>query len=426
MRGLLDSLVEIRLADAIDILVVTLLVYAGIVWIRRTQAGLVAGGILILGGLYIAASSIGLQLTAWLLQGFFAIFLIIVVVIFQEELRQLFERLALFSLRRSRRVKQPANVADVLVECASDLARDRIGALIVLQGEQPLRRHVRGGIEMGAKLSVPLLKSIFDPHSPGHDGAVIIDNDRIAVFAAHLPLSTDFQQLAGVGTRHSAALGLAELTDALCLVVSEERGRISVAKNGQLRALRDANELARVLAAERAAREPERSKRRLVAQLLWSNPIERVAALAVVLGLWLLFVPGSRPAEMVLHVPVEVVNVPSGENVDRIDPPEVQATFTGPRRAFALLTSHDLAVTLDAGRAKTGQRTFAVNEENLRHPSSLSLQLVQPPRIRVTMGTAPLGGPLPSGAESASASSPTPAPAPTLQTERRPPAGAGR
>jgi len=409
MRGLLDSLLEIRLADAVDIVLVTFLVYAGIVWIRRTQAGLVAGGIVILAGLYIAARSIGLQLTAWLLQGFFAIFLIIVVVIFQEELRQLFERLALFSLRRSKRVQPPASSTDILVEAASDLARDRIGALIVLQGEQPLRRHVRGGIEMGAKLSVPLLKSIFDPHSPGHDGAVIIDGDRIAFFAAHLPLSTDFQQLAGVGTRHSAALGLAELTDALCLVVSEERGRISVARAGELRALRDANELARVLAAEQAARMPERSFRSIVRQVLFANWFERLAALAVVLGLWLLFVPGSRPAEMILRMPVEVVNLPQGATVESIEPTEVQATFLGPRRAFALLTSRDLAVMVDAGRAKPGQRTFSIGDENLRHPPSLTVQNLQPRRVKVVLAEAP------------ATPSPEPSPVPTLSSRKASP-----
>lgn len=389
MRGWLDSLLEIRIADAVDILLVTFLVYTGIVWIRRTRAALVAGGIVILAALYIAARSFGLQLTAWLLQGFFAIFLIIVVVIFQEELRQLFERLALFGLRRNRRRAAPVDVSDILVECASDMARDRIGALIVLQGEQPIRRHVRGGIELGAKLSVPLLKSIFDPHSPGHDGAVIIENGRAALFAAHLPLSTDFQQLAGLGTRHSAALGLAELTDALCLVVSEERGRISVAKDGKLRTLRDANELARVLAAVHAERTPERSVRRFVRQLLWENWVERLAAVAVVLGLWLLFVPGSRPAEMMLRVPVEVVNIPEGAVVERVDPPDVQATFTGPRRAFALLNSRDLSVTVDARGAKPGQRTFTISEENLRHPPGLSVQSVTPLRVRVALAEVP-------------------------------------
>lgn len=400
MRGLLDSLLEIRFADAVDILLVTSLVYAGIIWIRRTQAGLVAGGIVILGGLYIAAQSIGLQLTAWLLQGFFAIFLIIIVVIFQEELRQLFERLALFSLRRNRRQKAPAGINDILVEAMSDLARDRIGALVVLQGEQPLRRHVRGGIELGAKLSVPLLKSLFDPHSPGHDGAMIIENGRIALFAAHLPLSTDFQQLAGVGTRHSAALGLAELTDALCLVVSEERGRISVAKDGTLTTLRDANELARVLAAELAARQPERSFRRTLRQLLFENWFARLASLAVVLGLWLLFVPGSRPAEQVMKMPVEIINLPAGAVVESIEPREVQATLAGPQRAFALLTSRDLAVVVDASRARPGQRTFSIAEENLRHPPSMSVQNLQPRRVKVTLVEAPT----------------VPVPAPTLAT----------
>lgn len=386
---LIDSLLEIRFADAVDILLVTFMLYTAVVWIRRTQAALVAGGIVILAGLYIAARSIGLQLTAWLLQGFFAVFLIILVVIFQEELRQLFERLALFSLRRNRRVQTPANVADILVECASDMARDRIGALIVLQGEQPLRRHVRGGIELGAKVSTPLLKSIFDPHSPGHDGAVIIENDRVATFAAHLPLSTDFQQLAGMGTRHSAALGLAELTDALCLVVSEERGRISVAQDGKLRTLRDANELARVLAAFNAAREPARSPRRILRRMLFANWVERLASLAVVLGLWLLFVPGSRPAEMVLKVPVEVINVPVGATVEKMEPEEIEAVFSGPRRAFALLNSRDLAVTVDASRSKPGRTTFTISEENVRHPPNLEVQSFRPQRVRIALAEVP-------------------------------------
>ena len=97
------------------------------------------------------------------------------------------------------------------------------------------------------KISEPLLKSIFDPHSPGHDGAVIIENDQIARFAAHLPLSKDFQQLAHVGTRHSAALGLAELSDAMCIAVSEERGKISVARNGRLRQVDNMQELGSLL-----------------------------------------------------------------------------------------------------------------------------------------------------------------------------------
>ena len=104
-----------------------------------------------------------------------------------------------------------------------------------------------GGIELEGKISEPLLKSLFDPHSPGHDGAVIVGNERISRFAAHLPLSKDFKQLAHVGTRHSAALGLAELSDALCIAVSEERGTISVARDGRLRQVNNLQELGSLL-----------------------------------------------------------------------------------------------------------------------------------------------------------------------------------
>jgi DNA integrity scanning protein DisA with diadenylate cyclase activity len=91
---------------------------------------------------------------------------------------------------------------------------------MLIRGNDPLERHITGWIPLDGKLSGPLLKSIFDPHSPGHDGAVLVEQDSITRFAAHLPLSKNLMQLSNVGTRHSAALGLAELTDALCIVVS--------------------------------------------------------------------------------------------------------------------------------------------------------------------------------------------------------------
>jgi uncharacterized protein (TIGR00159 family) len=237
---------QIGLADIIDIALVTIVLYMAIVWMRRTKAGLVGLGLFILGAVYIVARQLGLQLIAWFLQGFFAIFLIIIVVIFQEELRQIFERIALWSLRKRGTQTAQSETADTLVETVSDLARDKIGALIVLPGSQPIERHISGGIRLDGELSEPLLKSVFDPHSAGHDGAVVVEKDRISRFAAHLPLSKDFRQLSRVGTRHSAALGLAELTDALCLVVSEERGKISIAQDGRLREVGSTPELGEI------------------------------------------------------------------------------------------------------------------------------------------------------------------------------------
>src|SRR5499433_651448 len=214
----------ITFAEVVDIIFVAVLLYTAIVWARQTRAAFVVRGILILGGIYIIARYLDLQMTAWVFQGFFAIFLIMIVVIFQEELRQIFERVAVWSWRSSGNPELQSETANMLVRTAADLAKDRIGALMVVSGNNPLARHIVGGIPLDGKISEPLLRSIFDPHSPGHDGAVLIERDRVTRFAAHLPLSKDLRQLAGLGTRHSAALGVAELTDALAIVVSEQRG----------------------------------------------------------------------------------------------------------------------------------------------------------------------------------------------------------
>src|SRR5262249_25610852 len=141
--------------------------------------------------------------------------------------------------RRGRATPASAAPADILVEALTDMARQRVGALVVLPGTQPIARHVRGGLALDGVLSVPLLKSIFDPHSPGHDGAVIVEGDHLVRFATHLPLSTNFLALVGVGTRPSAPLGLAALAGALCIVGSEERGEIAIARDGRLRRLTD-------------------------------------------------------------------------------------------------------------------------------------------------------------------------------------------
>src|SRR5215471_7450986 len=200
MRRLLEL---VELEDVVDILLVTTLVYTAVVWIRRTQAAFVAIGLFLLAVLYVLAEAFDLQLTTAIFRSFFAIS-VIIVVLFQEELRQLFERLGVWSLRRGRSTAARAAPADILVEALTDMARHHVGALVVLPGTQPIARHVRGGLPLDGVLTVPLLESIFDPHSPGHDGALIVDGDHITRFAAHLPLSTNFRALAGVGTRHSA------------------------------------------------------------------------------------------------------------------------------------------------------------------------------------------------------------------------------
>src|SRR5690606_23301634 len=119
-------------------------------------------------GLYFAARWLGLQMTVWILQGFFAVGVLVLVVVFQEDLRRALDQLAVWGLRRKPQ-SAPPDAVDVLTRTVRRLAATRTGALIVIPGREPLDRHVDGGVELGGRLSEPLLLSIFDPHSPGHD-----------------------------------------------------------------------------------------------------------------------------------------------------------------------------------------------------------------------------------------------------------------
>ncbi len=378
----------IGLTDIIDVAFVAVLLYTAIVWAKRTRAAFVVRGILILGAVYLLARELDLQLTAWIFQGFFAIFLIIIVVIFQEELRQIFERIAMWSLT-SRSGTLRSGAVDVLVRTVADMAKDRIGAIIVIRGNDPLERHIMGGIPLDGKLSEPLLKSLFDPHSPGHDGAVILEGGQISRFAVHLPLSKNPQQLSGLGTRHSAALGLAELTDALCVVVSEERGKISVAREGRLKEVAAPQELVGLLQDFIQQKHAALERKKVSLQLLRENWFAKVAALSLAIAFWYVFVPGSKIIEVRQSIPVRLENLSPDLQIESIQPQEVNATFTGPRRAFYLFNPKELRVTVDVSLAELGRRTFNISERNVRYPKELTLQELNPSTLKISVRRVP-------------------------------------
>ncbi|MGH7822288.1 MAG: diadenylate cyclase, partial [Candidatus Binatia bacterium] len=280
---------------------------------------------------------------------------------------------------------RPSSI-ETLIGCLAEFAKDRIGALVVIPGNDPVERHVSGGIELDGLLSEPLLRSIFDTNSPGHDGAAILHGDRIVRFATHLPLSKDFAQLSRVGTRHSAALGLAELTDSLCLVVSEERGAISVARDGRLRTVATAQEAAFLVQEFLRSKAPAREVRRLSVETLRANWKEKAAAVAIVVALWFLFVPGSQTSRVTMRIPVTVENLPGDLVLNAVEPPEVEATFSGLRRSFYFFERNRFRVTIDGSLASLGRRTFKISEHNMRLPPEVILEDVVPPAVRITVG----------------------------------------
>lgn len=250
----LDSLLSwfqngFRFSDVLDVVIVASLVYIAIFLFKQTRSLRILAGIGILLLLYIAAGILTLSLTTAFLQYFFGFFLVIFVVVFQEELRRFLELIALVSTRQrsSRPIKVSSPASDAILQAVAYFVHNKIGALIVLSGEERFERYLEGGEMLDGIISEDVLMSIFDPTSPGHDGAMIINKNRIERFGAHLPLSNNFREIGKHGTRHSAALGLAERTDAFIIVVSEEKGTISVAYKSKLRELKSIEELEMLL-----------------------------------------------------------------------------------------------------------------------------------------------------------------------------------
>jgi len=222
-------------SDALDIAIVSVLVYELLLLIRGTRAAQMALSGSFLLALYFLSQWLQLETVNWVIRNLGAYVVIAIIVLFQSDIRRAlahFGRAPFF--RYFDRGEQADETIEELVVAASTLAAKRIGAIVVLERQIGLRNYIEGGIPLDAMVTYDLLASIFQPASPLHDGAVIVQGDRIAAAACFLPLSVNPRVSRDLGTRHRAALGLTEENDAVAIVVSEETGAISLARNGDL------------------------------------------------------------------------------------------------------------------------------------------------------------------------------------------------
>jgi diadenylate cyclase len=386
---------EVGIAGLLDIAIVTLVIYTFLVAIKRTRrSGLIFTGILITGVVYLAALKFDLKLTTALLQGFFAVILVALVVIFQEDLRYFFERVALWWIERRlplykrKTARLPSREVEILARTLGDLARARIGALVVVRGKDFIARHLVGGEDVDGLLSEPLLKSIFDPHSLGHDGAVIVEGDRIARLGCHLPLSKRLDKLPRSGTRHAAALGLAELSDALCLVVSEERGTLSVARKGEITTVADSAALVAVLQSFFHEVTPPHTGSPW-RDFFGRNYREKVVAFAVSVLLWTLLVYRSQTIYRTFDVPVTFNLLPAPLVITTCEPPSVNVTLDGQRKDFGFLKASDVKLAFDLLDAKPGRRTLPITVRDLSFPKALELEDIEPRQVLIQINQRP-------------------------------------
>jgi diadenylate cyclase len=221
--------------DAIDVLLIAFIFYKLLQFLRGTHALQMVLGAMFLVLLYWTAEYFHLQALSWLLQNVLPYAVFGLIVVFQAEIRKVLAHLGKTPLLGAFGSRKTEEVADEVVLAATTLAASQTGAIIVLEREMGLRSYIETGIGLDAIVTYDLLVSIFNPNTPLHDGAVVIQGNRVAAAACFLPLTVNPELSRTLGSRHRAAIGVTEDTDAVAVVVSEETGIISLVTGGQIR-----------------------------------------------------------------------------------------------------------------------------------------------------------------------------------------------
>lgn len=233
---------EIRVTDIVEVLILTFLIYQLMVWIKNTKAWMLLKGILVLAVLILIAAIFKLHTILYLAKNSVTVMATAAIVVFQPELRRALEKIgerqflsSMMPFETNReKTRFSEETRESIIEAAYAMGKVKTGALIVVEQAIRLTEYESTGIQMDCLVSSQVLVNIFEHNTPLHDGAIIVRGDRIVSATCYLPLSENMNISKALGTRHRAALGMSEVSDALIVVVSEETGAISVARGGQL------------------------------------------------------------------------------------------------------------------------------------------------------------------------------------------------
>ena len=393
---------EFRWRDGVDVALMSFIVYHAYMRFRGTRAARIAAGLVMLGMCYFLARQTGLFLTTWVLGGIWAAAFILVVVVFQAEIRQILMQVnpaaSLPDVLRWRTAAPPkpaAFLTDVARTCF-DLAKKHWGAIVVFERQDPVEPLLGGqGVPIDAEVSGPLLDNLMAPSSPLHDGAVCLKAGRIRQAGCVLPLSETRSLPYIYGTRHRAAVGITERSDALAVVISEERGTVSVVEHGGMVTLVEASDLlawlnTRLAGPERKIR-PAGWWRDVLTKNLTANLRPKLGALASVCVLWLVLV-GPQNSEVGFRVPVVYSNIPRHLDLVGANTQEVYLRLRGPRELLSLLDARGLRAQVDLSSAQAGRSRLTLTDSDVNVPLGLQVADMDPSTVRVRLRERPSVG----------------------------------
>lgn len=376
-------MIPLRWQSAADFAVLVLAIYLLLAWSKEARALRVSLGIL---GLYVAsqlARHFDLIITGWLLQAASLVGMVLLLVVFQSELRHALSRLDIIM----RLIPERRAVFDFALQeishAAFSLAQARRGALIVIVRRDPVDEFVTGGVALGGEVSGEILEAIFRKVSPVHDGATLIEGKRIARVSTILPLSEREDLSQFHGTRHRAAIGLAERSDALIIVVSEERGEVSLVHDREIARMGSAGELLREL--QRLQVRPQVARTNRLARLLFSNLQLKGAALVLAALVWSVSLLVSAESVRTVTVPVEFFNVPREMEIASQSANVVEVRLRGSSWILDSASVSRMAARFNLAGSQKGPQTLPVGRENLNVPPGVMVEDVRPATVSLKL-----------------------------------------
>ncbi len=382
-----DLLKLFRWQDGLDILILTFVFYRLYLWMRMKRALRMILVILALPIYYLLARWIDLPLSVWGLQNLWAVILLVLVVIFQQEIREVLARITLPSFLFGKPERLASKHVDEIVEATFKMAHQKIGGLIVLQKEDDLEEWIHGKIPLDAEVNEEILISIFNPYSPLHDGAVILSRDRVRYAAAMLPVSQSPSLPREWGARHRAGLGITEVTDAECLIISEERKEIFIASGGKAEKIESREDLKRSLSHLPLPSGEKERKTRWPTRILQDLPVKALF-LFLVCVLWVVLI-GVRQGEISFNIPIEYYSIPPDLEINGDPPREINVRLKGSQRLLSALSPDRLRVQIDLSKSRSGTNRISLSDANIVVPSGITVTNLYPRNIRLQLSPLP-------------------------------------
>ena len=381
MKDFLFLLMSIRWQDVVDITLNSYILFRLYVLFRGTNVFRVLVGIALLWFFQRVSVSLGFIVSSWAIQGITAFAALIIIVVFRNEIRSVLQARNLKAILWGFPQKALHTPIEIIVESVYELAQRRTGALIVFPGKEDLSEVVQSGVPWRGLVSKEMILNIFWPDNPVHDGAAIIQGDKVSEVGVILPLSYRKDLPSHYGTRHRAAAGLAETTDALVVLVSEEKGRVVVAKGSEMKHVGQKAELARMLQEHVGGTTEEWGYLR---KEKLEIGIAALVSILFIIGVWFSFSRGLETLTT-LEIPVEYMNRDPGMAIIDTSVNTVKLHLAGSGSLIKSIRPEQIQVKLDLKRAVAGANTFTVEPEDITLPPGVFLRKVEPPAVEVTL-----------------------------------------